>query len=84
MAAVCTPEGAALPPRLSEEILRQVDRLELAMSQLAAVEAARDAALAAERVGNPVMDAATAVEGGANGTATSLPQHEGPGRACCG
>jgi transposase len=47
LAAVRTPEGAALPPRLAAEIGRQVDRLELAMQQLAAVEAARDAALAA-------------------------------------
>ena len=60
-----------LPPRLSDEILRQVDRLELAMQQLAAVEAARDAALAAERV----VDAPPASdEHGA-----TLLQAEGPG-----
>ena len=79
LAEVRTPEGAALPPRLEGEILRQVDRLELAMSQLAAVEAARDAAFAAENVAGPVHGAATSVDDGANGAAALLPQHEGPG-----
>jgi len=79
LAAVRTPEGAALPPRLAAEIGRQMDRLELAMSQLAAVEAARDAALAAEDVASPAQDAAETVGDGANGTASSLPQQEGPG-----
>jgi transposase len=41
LAELRTPEGAALPPRLAAEIGRQVDRLELAMQQLAAVEDAR-------------------------------------------
>ena len=79
LAEVRTPEGAVLPPRLSDEIGRQVDRLELAMSgeplgstqQLAAVEAARDAALAAERVVNAVPSC--------NGHGATLPQAEGPG-----
>jgi len=53
LAAVRTPEKAALPPRLAAEIERQMDRLELATSQLAAVEAARDAVLAAEDVASP-------------------------------
>jgi transposase len=53
LAEVRTPEGAALPPRLLAEIGRQMDRLELALQQLAAVEAARDAALAAECVASP-------------------------------
>jgi transposase len=44
--ALRTPENSALPPRLNSEILRQLDRLELVMQQLAAVEAERDAALA--------------------------------------
>ena len=79
LAEVRTPEGAALPPRLEGEILRQVDRLELAMSQLAAVEAARDAAFAAENVAGPVHGAATSVDDGANGAAALLPQHEAPG-----
>jgi transposase len=43
LAELRTPEGAALPPRLAAEIARQVDRLELTMQQLAAVEAVRDA-----------------------------------------
>jgi len=87
LAAVRTPEGAALPPRLLAEILRQVDRLELAMpgeplgstSQLAAVEAARDAALAAKCMASLAQGAAETVGDGANGTAELLPQHEGPG-----
>ncbi len=79
LAEVRTPEGAALPPRLAAEIERQMDRLELAMSQLAAVEAARNAALAAECTASPAQDAAETVSDGANGTAASLPQHEGPG-----
>jgi transposase len=58
LAEVRTPEGAALPPRLAAEIGRQVDRLELAMQQLAAVEAARDAALASEHVPCPASDVA--------------------------
>lgn len=44
-----TPEDQMLPPRLKAEILRQVERLELTMRQIAEVEAARDAALALER-----------------------------------
>ncbi len=79
LAGVRTPEGAALPPRLAAEIERQMDRLELAVSQLAAVEAARNAALAAECKTSPAQDAADTVGDGANGTAASLPQHEGPG-----
>ncbi len=79
LAEVRTPEGAALPPRLEGEILRQVDRLELAMSQLTAVEAARDAAFAAENVAGPVHGAATSVDDGANGAVALLPQHEAPG-----
>jgi len=34
LAAVRTPEGTVLPPRLSEEIGRQVDRRELARPRL--------------------------------------------------
>ena len=41
-----TPENSALPPRLKSEIVRQLDRLELVMQQIAAVEAERDATLA--------------------------------------
>lgn len=71
LAEVRTPEGATLPPRLADEIGRQVDRLELAMQQLAAVEAARDAALAAERRASPTID------DGEN--AGALPENEAPG-----
>jgi len=79
LAELRTPEGAALPPRLSEEILRQVDRLELAMQQLAAVETARDATLAAERVASPARDTAAVVEDEANGTDERLRHHERAG-----
>jgi len=79
LAAVRTPEGAASPPRLAGETGRQVDRLELAVQQLAAGEAARNAALAAGCVASPAQDAAGTVSDGASGTAASLPRHEGPG-----
>jgi transposase len=65
-----TPEGQPLPPRLGAEILRQMDRLELALRQLAAVEAERDAALAAERCGEPAAAAPATTAGGATATAT--------------
>jgi transposase len=54
--ALRTPENSALPPRLKSEIMRQLDRLELVMQQVAAVEAERDATLAV------APDAATAVD----------------------
>jgi transposase len=80
LAEIRSPEGAALPPQLAAEIERQVDRLELAMQQLAAVEAARDAAFAAERVGGPAGDVAATVDKIATGTPTaSLPAQEGAG-----
>jgi transposase len=46
--------GLPLPPRLKAELVRELDRLELVMSQLAALEAERDRALQARRtvVGN--------------------------------
>lgn len=78
LAAVRTPEGARLPPRLAAEIERQVDRLELAMQQLAAVEAARDAALATKHVARPTSDMA-AGQGATSTTAASLPAREGAG-----
>jgi transposase len=49
-----TPEGQRLPPQLTAEILRQIARLELTMQQIAELEAARDAALVAERQAAPV------------------------------
>ena len=50
-----TPQNQPLPPRLKAEILRQIERLELILRQIAEVEAARDAALAAEQAA-PVLD----------------------------
>ena len=41
--------GQPLPPRLRTELVRKLDRLELVMSQLAALEAERDRALQARR-----------------------------------
>jgi transposase len=52
-----TPQNQPLPPRLKAEIVRQIERLELVLRQIAAVEAARDAALAAERQAAPVAAA---------------------------
>ncbi len=41
--------GQPLPPRLMTELVRELDRLELVMSQLAELEAERDRALQARR-----------------------------------
>ena len=41
-----TGDGRALPAHLKEQILREIDRLELLMAQIKAVEAERDALLA--------------------------------------
>jgi transposase len=78
-----TPDGASLPPRLRTEILRQVDRLELTMQPLRAVETERDAVFASERV------TATSVTRNADSNASvgedtpgaKLPCHEAAG-AC--
>jgi transposase len=79
LAAVRTPEGAALPHRLAAEIERQVDRLELAMQQLAVVEAARDAALAAEHVTRAASDGAAAGQAATSTPAASFSEPEGAG-----
>jgi transposase len=42
-------DGQPLPPRLKAELAREIDRLEVVMSQVAAAEAERDRALAAEQ-----------------------------------
>jgi transposase len=42
-------DGQPLPPRLKRELLRELDRLELVMSQLAALETERDRALRANQ-----------------------------------
>ena len=43
---LCGWNGQPLPPRLKAELARELDRLEMVISQIAAVEAARDRALA--------------------------------------
>ncbi|MGB8332204.1 MAG: IS110 family transposase [Polyangiales bacterium] len=43
-----TGDGRALPPHLRTQILRELDRLELLLAQIKAVEAERDAVLAEE------------------------------------
>ena len=70
LALLRMPGRATLRPRLSDESLRRAGRLNLAKRQLAAVEAACDAALAAERV----VDVAPA----GDGHSASLPHAEGP------
>ena len=47
---VRTKDGHALPPRLRRELERELQRLELVLEQLEAVEAERDAAVAAPTV----------------------------------
>jgi transposase len=80
LAELRTSEGQTLPPRLSAELLRQVERLELTMQQLAAVEAERDLALTAGRCVEPVADAARAtVPGKDETTAAMLSKREGAG-----
>ena len=72
-----TSQGAVLPPRLKAEILRQIERLELTLRQIAEVEAARDAALAAERQAAP--SAATPSADEADTKPVMLPADEGAG-----
>ncbi len=56
LAALCTGDGRALGAWLTEQIGRELDRLELLLEQIKAVEAARDALLAAAA---PIAAAAT-------------------------
>ena len=74
LAALRTPEGAGLPPRLLAEIGRQMERLELAIQQLAALEAERDAAFAAERVAAPLTG-----DAGERPPEETVPSNDGPG-----
>lgn len=74
-----TPEGAALPSRLGAEICRQMDRLELTMQQLAAVEAERDAAFAAERATFPATGDVGKKAAGGKDTPAAASCSEGPG-----
>src|SRR5215469_595607 len=46
---LCRWDAQPLPPRLKAELLRELDRLELVMSQLAALEAERDRTLRAKQ-----------------------------------
>jgi transposase len=70
--ALRTAEGHELPPRLKAEIVRQIERLKLILHQIAEVEAARDAMLAAERQATPSPDETDA-------TPVMLPTGEGAG-----
>lgn len=58
-----TGDGRALPPRLREEIVRELGRLELVLSQTAEVEAERDAAAAASGPGCGRIGALTRLKG---------------------
>ena len=58
--------GQSLPPRLKAEIARELDRLEMVISQIAGVEATRDRALAV------TQKAAKATAG----TAVATPRNE--------
>ena len=79
LAALRMPEGAMLPPRLLAELGRQLDRMELTMQQLAAVEAARDAAFAVERTRAPAAAAAGKGATGEQDLPAAMPCDEGPG-----
>jgi transposase len=71
-----TSQGAVLPPRLKAEVLRQIERLELILRQVAEVEAARDAVLAAERQSAAVEAPSS---GAVDAKPAALPAGEGAG-----
>jgi transposase len=75
--ALRTAEGCELPARLKAEVVRQIERLELVLRQIAEVEAARDAVLAAERQAAP--SAATPSADEADTKPVMLPADEGAG-----
>ena len=80
LAGLRTAEGQMLPPRLGAELLRQVDRLELTMQQLAVVEAERDVAVSVGRCVGPAADAVTANSHGGGDTRGAVPRrNEGAG-----
>jgi transposase len=79
LAELRMPEGAVLPPRLMAEIGRQVDRLELTMQQLAAVEADRDAVFQAERAMSSLTSHVAERASGEEEPASLLSHDEGPG-----
>ena len=55
--ALQTGDGRPLPPHLKTQVRRELDRLELLLAQIKAVEAERDALLAAEQIKAPVPPA---------------------------
>jgi transposase len=71
-----TSQGAVLPPRLKAAVLRQIERLELILRQIAEVEAARDAVLAAERQSAAVEAPSS---GAVDAKPAALPAGEGAG-----
>jgi transposase len=75
--ALRTPQGQALPPRLKAEVLRQIERLELILRQIAEVEAARDAVLVAERQTAPVVETGIGAE--TTVAPAAVPANEGAG-----
>ena len=58
-------DGQTLPPRLKAELTRELDRLELVISQVAAVEDERDCALKAKQHPPPSIRVSAAVAAGA-------------------
>ena len=62
-------DGQPLPPRLKTELLRELDRLELVMSQLAALEKERDRALQANRAASEEMAQRHTARPGSSGEA---------------
>jgi transposase len=54
-----TGDGRPLPEHLKAQIIRELDRLELLIAQVKAVEAERDALLAAQRESDPISPAAS-------------------------
>ena len=56
---LATGEGRPLPAHLKAQIVRELDRLELLIAQVRAVEAERDALLVAQRQTHPISPAAS-------------------------
>src|SRR5512132_2208798 len=58
-----TGDGRVLPARLKEEILRELERLELVLSQLAEIEAERDAAVEVSQASSGKVGLLTRLKG---------------------
>ncbi|MUZ76283.1 IS110 family transposase [Agrobacterium vitis] len=58
-----TGDGRMLPPHLKMQIIREIDRLELLLNQIKAVEAERDAMLAAAKLDLPAPKLLCGVKG---------------------